>query len=220
LEQDRVADSSQRAVGVLKDFHFRLFEAEILLIEADSELGVLTDRNQAVNEMLAERSAEVKELERDVKTQKDVCRKCLDAYRKIQEEQDEDDPEIALMEDFLRDEDNTPEILEAEIEATRHRIELLHEGNPQAIQQYQKRQQDIEQLTKKIENFEGDLEKLNDEVKSIREQWEPELDRLVAEISDAFAFNFGKINCNGEVSVYKDDEDFKQWAIQIKVRFR
>jgi chromosome segregation ATPase len=210
----------QKAVGILRDFHIKLFEYEIQLIEADSELGVLTDRNQEINEMLAERKREVKELESDVKIQRDLCKKLLNEFNEIRANQDDDDPEVPIMEEFTADEYNTPVVLEAEIEATRHRIELLHEGNPQAIQQFQKRQQDIDILTKKLETFEADLEKVNEEVKTLREKWEPELDKLVAEISDAFAFNFGKINCNGEVSVYKDDEDFKQWAIQIKVRFR
>jgi chromosome segregation ATPase len=204
----------------LKDFHIKLFQTEILLIEADSELEVLTERNQEVNDMLAERKREVKELERDVKVQHDLCKKLLNEFNEIRANQDEDDPEVPIMEEFTADENNTPDVLEAEIEATQHRIELLHEGNPQAIHQFQKRQQDIDALTKRLETFEGDLEKVNDEIKTLREQWEPELDKLVAEISDAFAFNFGKINCNGEVSIYKDDEDFKQWAIQIKVRFR
>ena len=52
------------------------------------------------------------------------------------------------------------------------------------------------------------------------QQWEPQLDELIAKISEAFADNFSKIQCAGEVVVYKDEEDFDQWAIQIKVKFR
>ena len=44
-------------------------------------------------------------------------------------------------------------------------------------------------------------------------------DALVGEISEAFAENFSKIQCAGEVGIYKD-EDFEHWAIQIKVKFR
>jgi chromosome segregation ATPase len=204
----------------LKNFHIQLFEAEIHLVEADSELEILTERSQAVTNMLAERKSEVKELERDVKVQREVCKKLMVEFNKAQEELDQGSEELAIMEAFGQDEENTPEILEVEIEATHHRIALLHEGNPHAIQQFEKRQQEINKLTEKLQNFEGELERVNDEIKSLREQWEPALDKLVAEISDAFSFNFGKINCNGEVGIHKDDEDFNQWAIQIKVRFR
>ena len=63
------------------------------------------------------------------------------------------------------------------------------------------------------------LKSLDNEIKEVKEQWEPQLDELISHISDAFADNFSKIQCAGEVGVHKD-EDFELWAIQIKVKFR
>ena len=58
------------------------------------------------------------------------------------------------------------------------------------------------------------------DIDRIRAKWEPELDQLVALISDAFFHNFAQIGCAGQVGVHKDDEDFGQWAIRIEVKFR
>jgi len=63
------------------------------------------------------------------------------------------------------------------------------------------------------------LTKVQTDITEIKDQWEPELDALVAQISEAFGENFAKIQCAGEVGVHKDD-DFEQWAIQIRVKFR
>ena len=54
----------------------------------------------------------------------------------------------------------------------------------------------------------------------MRGRWEPELDGVIARISEAFADNFARIHCAGEVGIYKDPDDFERWAVQIKVKFR
>jgi chromosome segregation ATPase len=74
-------------------------------------------------------------------------------------------------------------------------------------------------LKAKILETEASLETIAQNVMKIRGKWEPKLDTLIAKISDAFSYNFEQIGCAGEVNVHKDD-DFDQWAIQIKVKFR
>ncbi len=131
--------------------------------------------------------------------------------------QDRTDEEAEVQQSI--DQEITNEELEGEIESASARIELLHGGNPDAIKQYETRQKHIDSLKEKLESLEGDLTRLTIQIQEIREKWEPELDELVRQISDAFAHNFNKIGCAGQVGIYKD-EDFDQWAIQIQVKFR
>lgn len=216
----------------LRKLNADLFEAELWLIEAESELQVLTDRSADVRRMLGDREHEVAQLKEKAVNQKRLAAQLLkvfmasknDMEKRATHEDDkireEAEAEKAIVEEYCANEETTPEILDAEIESTGHRIELLHEGNPHAIQQYEDRQRQIDRLSQILDNFQGDLQTLNDRITEIRGQWEPQLDALVSEISEAFSHNFERIGCAGQVGVYKDEDDFSLWAIQIKVKFR
>ena len=124
--------------------------------------------------------------------------------------------------EFLRNlpEGQTSEELEAEIESEKARLELMHEGNGGVIKEFEQRQKRIDQLKTKVADFQTAIDEVDGRIKAIREKWEPELDNLVKKISDSFAHNMKQINCAGEVGIHKDEDDFDQWAIQIRVKFR
>lgn len=115
--------------------------------------------------------------------------------------------------------EKTNEDIDHDIEIETARLELLHEGNPNAIKQYEDRQKKIQGLKKKIEETEKKLRGYQNAIQDVRNQWEPKIDRLIAKISSAFTRSFEKIGCAGEVKVHKD-EDFDKWAVQILVKFR
>jgi chromosome segregation ATPase len=110
--------------------------------------------------------------------------------------------------------------VEDDIETERARLDLIHEGNPNAIKQYEDRKVQIDNLRTKITNLEGTLEKQNTAIREVQEVWEPELDALIAKISTAFSKEFRKIGCAGEVRIFKSDEGFDKWAAEILVKFR
>ena len=112
------------------------------------------------------------------------------------------------------------EDIETDIEAENARLELLHEGNPNAIKQYEDRTTRIRNLEDKITEREKNLEKHSAAIAELRGKWEPVIDRLVAKISTAFSKSFEKINCAGEVRVHKEEDEYDKWAIQILVKFR
>lgn len=204
-------------MNALLRLHSGLFEAELLQVEAASELAILKERNAEVSKLLEARKAEIEQLERDARAQKTICEKLMKEFREAQKSISEE--EQAFLAEWCRQNGNIDE-LNAEIESINGRIELLHEGNPGLIQQYEKRQGEIEKLAERVNNFDTELARLNDGISRIRQQWEPELDKLVSEISDAFYYNFAQIGCAGQVNIAKDDEDFSQWAIRIEVKFR
>ncbi|KAE9985330.1 hypothetical protein EG328_007583 [Venturia inaequalis] len=202
--------------GGLRKLHVDLFEAEIWLIEADSEVGVLQERSSSVRQMLQQREHELAQLVNRVKSAKDTAARYLQEYRQAESEFDEDNP---LVQEWINTE-KTIQDLDNEIDATKNRIELLHGGNPGAIQAFQVRELEIAKLTDRVANFDANLEKMSEKIATIRAKWEPELDGIVAKISEAFTFNFGKIKCAGEVAVVKDEDDFSKWELQLKAKFR
>ena len=207
----------QIAANTLLRLHNELFDAELLTIETESEIATLKERNTEVTKLLDARKDEIKKLERDVRTQKAICEKLAKEFKESQRNMSKE--EQAFLHDWCQQNGSIDE-LNAEIESINGRIELLHEGNPGLLHQYEKRQREIEKLEDRVNNFDTELARLNESISRIRGQWEPELEKLVSEISDAFSYNFAQIGCAGQVNITKNDEDFSQWAIRIEVKFR
>jgi len=111
------------------------------------------------------------------------------------------------------------EELDTEVEMIQNRLSLLHEGNPDAIREFERRAKEIEALQKTIQDNHEKLEKLVVAIQELKNKWEPALDIVVDRISSAFSESFDKIGCAGEVKVNKA-EDFEKWEIQIMVKFR
>ena len=188
-----------------------------MALEAKSDVEALMERNRSVKVMLETRRVEVKQLVRESDEAAHIGRQLLQQCQRIlsDEESGEEQREfLATLPDT-----QTPEELEGEIESERTRLELVHEGNPSAMAEFEHRQQTIDKLRDRIGRVDQKLQELDAAIVEIRAKWEPELDGLVQKISVAFSLSFEKIGCAGQVAVYKD-EDFDQWAIQIQVKFR
>lgn len=186
-----------------------------MLIEATSEFEILRERNSTVKELLEDQERQVAALVRETealqKTAKAALEKCTLLLGQVEQE----------LRSFLGalPAEQTTEQLESEIESEKARLELMHEGNGGVIREYEQRQKKIDALTARLGELKNVLSEFDDKIKELRDQWEPELDSLVAKISHSFSLNMEQINCAGEVGVHKD-EDFDQWAIQIRVKFR
>ena len=203
-------------VTKLRKCHDEVIEAEIRLIEAISDVASLKERNE---DTVRERDIEqekVRTIEAEAKRVKDVAKKAMVACSALMA-----DPANANHLDAFKriPDDLTVEGLELDIDAEEAKLGFVHAGNPNAIKDYEKRASEVEKLKAKISDTETSLSTISDNITDIRGKWEPELDILIARISEAFSYNFEQIGCAGEVNVHKA-EDFDQWAIQIKVKFR
>jgi chromosome segregation ATPase len=199
-----------------RNCHEELIEAEIRLVEAISDVASLKERHE---DTVRERDIEqekVRTIEAEAKRVKDIARKAMETCAVLM-----NDPANADYIEAFKNipEGQTVEALETEIAAEESKLEFIHAGNPNAIKDYEKREIEVERLKAKIADTETNLNTISRNITKIRGKWEPELDTLIARISDAFSYNFEQIGCAGEVNVHKDD-DFDQWAIQIKVKFR
>lgn len=196
--------------------HSDLHGAEIMLIEASSDLKTLMERNTSVKEMLQNKQREVDDINKERLEASADARRLLVVCKELMTTAD-----AATITFFSTlPPDQSSQDLEVEIESERAKLELMHEGNGGVIREYEQRQKRIDGLKAKLEEINHSLGEFDEKIKELRKKWEPELDQLVGKISDSFSFNMQQISCAGEVAVFKDEDDFDQWAIHIRVKFR
>jgi chromosome segregation ATPase len=200
----------------LRTFHESLIEAEIRLIEANSELNALRAENSTILERLNRKQAEIQDMDNRNKVRRNEYKQFA---ARAQQDLDGLSPEEIILVNEYREYASLEE-LEVQVHAVTARLGMMVAGNSGIIRTYEERKEKIERTLAKLEEHTADLEDTKAKITEIRGQWEPELDTLVAKISDAFAHNFSQIGCAGEVQVYKDEEDFDKWSIQVSVRFR
>lgn len=213
LRKSSLALKHKSQAEILHKCHEELLEAEIRLLEATSDLETLKQRNSGIAEQLSAERRVVQEVTRDAEEAKKAASAALKKCQAILS-----DAEDA---DYFRDLDPqlTMDDLRNEIEAEKSKLTFVQEGNSGALREFEGRKAKIDRLTAKLHESEKRLETYKRKIGEIRENWEPELDKLIGEISEAFSYNFEQIGCAGEVGIHKDD-DFDLWSIEIKVKFR
>ncbi|KAL8989899.1 MAG: hypothetical protein Q9177_001322 [Variospora cf. flavescens] len=215
-ERAQAAIDYSLAVESLQTRHAELYEAEIALIEANSDLAYLIEKNTSVKDLLQTKQEEVNECVAQVRHYSDVAKGIFAEIRQIMTGWSE---ETRIFVEELP-QNQTSEELEAEIESERARLDLTHEGNDRGvIQQFEAREQKIQKLRENLEGLREELTEAEERITGVRDRWEPELDRLVGMISRSFGENMKEIGCAGEVGVAKE-EDFEDWSIKILVKFR
>ena len=214
LEKGQLALDHANAVEALRALHVSFIEAQILAIEAKSDFEHLQART-------VEEKAMLDQCKRDVAARTREEKEALDAGKRLEVQcravgEPEQDVEVAV---FAEVENMAPDQLETEIQSVQARLEMTSGGNENIIREFEQRERKIAQKKAQLETLETELQELFTKITDIRSRWEPELDALIAQISEAFAENFARIQCAGEVAVWKDEE-FELWAVQIKVKFR
>ncbi|KAI1764391.1 P-loop containing nucleoside triphosphate hydrolase protein [Hypoxylon sp. FL1150] len=204
----------------IRDAHQALLEAQIRFIEAQSDVKRLEQQNSDVNRQIDEKKAELDTLKREQDTLRAEATVVLERVQALQAgDNSGDDPDsgYSLWAEIAKN--RTPEDIAEEVDAETNRLRLIEGVNPEILRQYEKRAQLIQEFTKKKENLSDQLDEIAGNMAHIMERWEPAVDEVIGKINDAFAYNFEQINCAGEVGLRKD-EDFEQWAVVIKVKFR
>lgn len=92
--------------------------------------------------------------------------------------------------------------------------------NQNILQEYEHRQQQIEDLATKQEAEKKELKRFLAEIDALKEKWLPTLRNLVAQINETFSRNFQEMAVAGEVSLDEHETDFDKFGILIKVKFR
>lgn len=188
-------------------------------IEATSDIETLISRSGSVKDLLETKRKEVDEATKAAATARKDAKRLLDISMRLIKIEGEQEPEFGAFLHNLPTEASGAQ-MEDEVSGEKARLELMHEGNGGVIKEYEQRQKRVEALKAKEEECRHALQELGERIQELRGKWEVELDSLVAKISQSFSFNMQQINCAGEVDIFKDEQDFDEWAIQIRVKFR
>ncbi|EPS40518.1 hypothetical protein H072_5608 [Dactylellina haptotyla CBS 200.50] len=193
--------------------------AELHLIEASSNLEHFITWNQSFKDRLEGKQRQCEEAKKrydETVAQalrfRDECRDLMNILSPDQQE--------AISSSHSK---KTLDELKTEIQQEEVRLESIHEGNPHAIKQYEAREKVISDIRRAIEGQQEELDKHHSAIKDVRSRWEPRIDQLVSNISEAFSRSFEFIHCAGAVRIRKEGKDgcdFENWAIEIMVKFR
>lgn len=248
LEKVQTTIKYAEAVAEFRKTHDALLELEMQHLEAKSDFEVLKLRNEHVQATLKAKQDEEKAAVEESTRESTKAKEMIGDVKQLAAEAKElaeagDEIWQNYLAEFGR---KSADELEAEIESEKARLDLTHEGNSNILKEFEDRQQRIDKLKDSLQKFVQQKEEVQTAIEEIRGNWEPELDALVAKISDAFSDSFARIGCAGQVTVYKasssdkeddltsnrnngisDDQptgsdglDFANWAIHISVKFR
>lgn len=214
LSRIKAALRHKEAVEGVREAYQKLAEMKICVIEAESDIAGLKERNSDIMERL-DREREKLSL---ATTQASEARTAAEELSvEVHEVLSRYEGQNDMIQELV--DGKTTEIVEAEIDSERAKLELIHAANPNVIREFERRADEIQSLQREMETSSANMADLNGQLDDLMGKWEPELERLVSKINDAFAYNFEQISCAGEVRVNKV-EDFDQWSLDIMVRFR
>ncbi|KAI8632799.1 P-loop containing nucleoside triphosphate hydrolase protein [Xylariaceae sp. FL1651] len=215
LERARSVLQHKGLLSGIRDAHQALLEAQIHLIEAKSDVKGLEERNSEIKKRLDSEKDEIANAKAEADRLKEEAQM---ARQKVAEAVSDDADRLPYLNELAAG--KTVEDLDNEIGAEQSKLEYVHAVDPMVLRQFQKRAQEIQNLTRQKEELTKTFDSLSNKISDLRQKWEPRVDALITKINDAFAYNFEQINCAGQVDIHKDEEDFEQWAIEIKVKFR
>ncbi|KAI1434802.1 P-loop containing nucleoside triphosphate hydrolase protein [Xylaria sp. CBS 124048] len=215
LERTRCVLKHKELLADIRNAYQELQEAQIRLIEAKSDVKTLEARNHEIKQNLDDQKEAIARTRAESHRLKGEAEKAQDEVSQAAGNDGDRLPELTALA-----KDKTVDDLDNEIIDEESKLEYVHAVDPSVLRQFLKRAQEIQSLTQQKEELTTKFESLSNQTQELRQKWEPRVDSLIAQISDAFAYNFEQINCAGQVDIYKDEEDFEQWAIEIKVKFR
>ena len=90
--------------------------------------------------------------------------------------------------------------------------------DPQIVDEYNKRREEIETYSGAVETNAVKLTSLDSRIMELRERWYEPVCNMIGKINQKFKTFFGAMSCAGEVML-NENEDYSKWGIDIKVRF-
>ncbi|KAK0563559.1 Structural maintenance of chromosomes protein 5 [Tilletia horrida] len=133
------------------------------------------------------------------------------------------DPEVIVALQEAREQPDYNDVslddLQLELEAQRQALDQAHGLSDEVIATFEERARQIQKHSDKIAAFTKEKADLDQNIKDIRDEWEPAIRSLVHDVSEKFSAAFDRIGCAGEIRV-ATDRDYDKWGIEILVKFR
>ncbi|XP_040852389.1 structural maintenance of chromosomes protein 5 isoform X2 [Ochotona curzoniae] len=120
---------------------------------------------------------------------------------------------------------NTLDEIDALLTEERSRASCFTGLNPTVclfvVEEYMKREEEIEQLTEELQGKRIELDKYRESISQVKERWLNPLKELVEKINEKFSNFFSSMQCAGEVDLHtENEEDYDKYGIRIRVKFR
>ncbi|XP_069430200.1 structural maintenance of chromosomes protein 5 isoform X4 [Ovis canadensis] len=116
---------------------------------------------------------------------------------------------------------NTLDEIDALLTEERSRASCFTGLNPTVVEEYTKREEEIEQLTEELKIKKVELDKYRENISQVKERWLNPLKELVEKINEKFSYFFSSMQCAGEVDLHtENEEDYDKYGIRIRVKFR
>ncbi|XP_042555282.1 structural maintenance of chromosomes protein 5 isoform X2 [Dipodomys spectabilis] len=116
---------------------------------------------------------------------------------------------------------NTLDEIDALLTEERSRASCFTGLNPTVVEEYAKREKEIEQLTEELKKKRAELDTYRESISQVKERWLNPLKELVEKINEKFSNFFSSMQCAGEVDLHtENEEDYDKYGIRIRVKFR
>ncbi|XP_074934457.1 structural maintenance of chromosomes protein 5 isoform X3 [Phalacrocorax aristotelis] len=88
------------------------------------------------------------------------------------------------------------------------------------VEEYDKQTQEIQQLTKYLEEKKKELDNYKQKISQVKEKWLNPLKKLIEKINERFSNFFSSMQCVGEVDLHvENEEEYDKYGIRIRVKF-
>ncbi|CAF87756.1 unnamed protein product, partial [Tetraodon nigroviridis] len=112
---------------------------------------------------------------------------------------------------------DTPDEIESRLSEERSRAECFTSLSENVRMRWFRRDQEIKQLEKELEEKENALEAYRKNIAEAKERWLNPLKLLVEQINEKFTAFFRSMNCAGEVDLHSEnEEDYDKYGIRIR----
>lgn len=147
-----------------------------------------------------------------------------DAARQIKEQSKDYTEEIeidlaAIAKDYLENALLTKVHVQSKIQAIEDELSVIAAADGTSIDRLKDVERLIEDCIKQLPRLEKSKDDYDMRIENIQKQWEPELSRLVFQISRSFKKKFKSVASDGEVQLKKLPK-FRDWRLEILVKFR
>nr|XP_058928696.1 structural maintenance of chromosomes protein 5 isoform X3 [Kogia breviceps] len=116
---------------------------------------------------------------------------------------------------------NTLDEIDALLTEERSRASCFTGLNPTVVEEYTRREEEIEQLTEELKIKKVELDKYRENISQVKERWLNPLKELVEKINEKFSNFFSSMQCAGEIDLHtENEEDYDKYGIRIRVKFR
>lgn len=108
---------------------------------------------------------------------------------------------------------NTLDEIDALLTEERSRASCFTGLNPTVVEEYTKREEEIEQLTEELKIKKVELDKYRENISQVKERWLNPLKELVEKINEKFSNFFSSMQCAGEVDLHTENEEDRKSVV-------